>query len=135
MKILIADDSKVVSDRLVEIVSEVPGVEIAGRARTAGESLQYIRVLKPNVIILDLEMAGDSGLDVLRAIKMDRRNITTIVMTNSSSLPFREACRRAGAEYFLDKSDDFDELDSIMRRILEQASSQDHHSFPQKKTA
>jgi DNA-binding NarL/FixJ family response regulator len=135
MKVLVADDSRVVADRIIEIVRELPNVEVVGRAHNAGETLQSLRVLKPEVLILDLEMSGDSGLDVLRAIKTDRRPIVTIVMTNSSSIPFREACRRAGAEYFLDKSDDFEELDSIVREILYHASLGEAASFPHKKTA
>lgn len=135
MRVLVADDSKVVADRIIEIVRELPGIEIVGRAHSAAESLHCLRVLQPEVLILDLEMSGDSGLDVLRAIKADRRPVVTIVMTNSSSVPFREACRRAGAEYFLDKSDDFDKLDSIVKGIVYRTSLDRAICFPQKKTA
>ena len=118
MRILIADDSKPITDRLTEMLNDLPGIDVAGCARTAGECLQFIRITKPDVLLLDLEMCGSNGLDVLRSIQPGRGEITTIVLTNSASAPFREACRKAGAAYFLDKSNELGDLEKILTQLI-----------------
>lgn len=121
MKVLIADDSVMVIDRIMEILRELPGLEIAGCAKDANETLQLVGQLDPQVIILDLEMPGGSALDVLRAIKAGRPHIVAIVLTNSASIPFRKACTTVGAEFFLDKSYEFDQLRGILAQIVQSA--------------
>ncbi len=69
MKILIVDDSIVVRDRIVEMLSGITGVEIAGEATNSIEAIHMVNKLKPDVVTLDIRIPGESGIEVLKKIK------------------------------------------------------------------
>jgi DNA-binding NarL/FixJ family response regulator len=58
MRLFIADDSKVVRERLSALLSELDSVEIFGQARAVQEAISSIRELKPDLVILDIKMPG-----------------------------------------------------------------------------
>ena len=69
MKVLVADDSTLVRERLVALISELEDVELVSQASNAGEALMMVRHSRPDVVILDIRMPGVNGLQVLEAIK------------------------------------------------------------------
>jgi|SRR5436190_11545493 DNA-binding NarL/FixJ family response regulator len=104
MKILVIDDSSRLRKQIIGLLSELNGIEIIGQAHSAMDAFNAIREMKPDVLTLDIHMAGGSGLDVLRKIKQEDGAPFVIMLTNHSSLPFRKSCMEAGANFFLDKS-------------------------------
>jgi two-component system response regulator DevR len=69
IKVFIADDSLIVREHLVTMLDELAGIEIVGQAGTVTEAISAIRILQPDVVILDIRMPGGSGIDVLENIK------------------------------------------------------------------
>jgi two-component system, NarL family, response regulator DevR len=149
MRLLIVEDSPIVAERLMELLVDVPGLEIAGSAGDVDATVRLIARVNPDAILLDLQIDGGTGLDVLRAAKASKRNIAVIVLTNSVLEPFRQACLDAGADYFLDKSNEFQQLPAILaqidgesrlalRRDVEPADPQQHDlassTFPVRRT-
>jgi DNA-binding NarL/FixJ family response regulator len=122
MKVFIADDSKIVVDRLADLLRDVRGVEVAGQAGDALEAVRCIRQVNPDAVILDLQMPGGSGLDVLRAIRPDHPGLYVLICTNYAYPQFREECLSAGANYFLDKSSEFEKIPDILRELLGKVS-------------
>jgi DNA-binding NarL/FixJ family response regulator len=114
MKVLIADDSKVVVERLADLLRDVAGLEVIGKAGDAPQAILSIRQMNPDAVILDLQMPGGSGLDVLRAVRPDHPNMFVLVCTNYPYPQFREECLAAGADFFLDKSTEFEKLPVIL---------------------
>jgi DNA-binding NarL/FixJ family response regulator len=123
LKIFIADDSAIVRERLVTMLTELNGVEIVGQAETVSEAIAAIDNLKPDVVILDIRMPGGSGLDVLQHIKQTQPAPRVIVLTNYPYPAYRQKCLQAGADYFLDKSTEFDQIQALFERF-KQASFQ-----------
>jgi DNA-binding NarL/FixJ family response regulator len=121
MKVLIADDSFVVVERLVDILQQIRGLELVGRASDFPEATQWIERLNPDVVILDLQMPKGSGLEMLRAVKSARPNTRVIVLTNFAYPQYRKRCLDAGADFFLDKSTDFQKIPEIFEGLLENA--------------
>jgi DNA-binding NarL/FixJ family response regulator len=119
MKIFIADDSMVVVERLVDLLDEVPGAQLVGQAGDVPEAVRGIQEMKPDAIILDLQMPGGSGLDVLRAIRMDYPDLYVLICTNYPYPQYREECLTAGANFFLDKSAEFEKIPAILRELIE----------------
>ena len=66
MKVFVADDSAVLRERVIEMLSDLPGIEIIGHAQDVSETLTAIKKLNPDVVILDIRMPGGSGMDVLQ---------------------------------------------------------------------
>ena len=69
MKVFIVDDSAEGRERLVAMLSAIKGIEIIGQAEDALEAIIRIRDCKPDALILDIRMAGMSGIDVLERVK------------------------------------------------------------------
>ena len=118
MKILIADDSTVVRDRLVTLLTDVNGIEVVGQAKDATEARNLAEELRPDVAILDLRMPKGSGADVLRDIKKLDPTPKVIVLTNYPHPENRKKCIDRGADYFFDKSTEFKKVVSVLRGML-----------------
>ena len=115
--IFIADDSLVIRERLVTMLEELSSVEIVGQAGTVAETSSAIRELQPDVVILDLRMPGGSGIDVLYKIKQDGVETVVIILTNYTFAGYRQKCMDAGANFFLDKSIEFDQIPKLIELI------------------
>ncbi|MCI0744379.1 MAG: response regulator transcription factor [Verrucomicrobia subdivision 3 bacterium] len=113
--VFIADDSAIIRERLVALLADAPNVTVAGQAGSASEAIGGIQRLKPDIVVLDISMRGGSGLRVLEVIKKESPSPLVIMFTNLDHPLYRERCLRAGADYFLDKSNSFQRLIDIVR--------------------
>ena len=118
MKILIADDSLVVRDRLVSLLTEVHGIEVVAQAKDAMEARSLAAKLRPHVAILDIRMPNGSGADVLRDIKKLNPTPKVIILTNYPHPENRKKCIERGADYFFDKSTEFKKVVAVLRGML-----------------
>lgn len=119
MKVFVADNSALLRKQIIGVLSELSGVEIVGEAQAAPEALRAIRERRPDVVTLDIQMSDGGGMDVLKNIKRDGSAPVVIVLTNSTSPPYRKSSAEAGADFFLDKSTEFKEVRRIMQILLE----------------
>ena len=117
IKVFIADDSLIVREHLVTMLDELAGIEIVGQAENAAEAISAIGQLQPDVVILDIRMPGGSGIDVLRHIKQDEAAPMVIILTNYPYPGYRQKCLNAGADFFLDKSTEFDQIPELFERL------------------
>jgi DNA-binding NarL/FixJ family response regulator len=116
-QVFIVDDSPVVRDRLANLISELPNVEVVGQADIAFEAINSIRRLRPTVVVLDISMPGGSGMYVLESIKKDQPNPLIIMLTNFANDQYRQKCLRLGADYFFDKSTEFERVTEVLRMM------------------
>jgi len=122
MRVFIVDDSSVIVERLTRLLSEVPGVEFVGHATDVPQAVQRVLEILPDALVLDLHMPGGSGLDVLRAIRPVQPSLRVLVFTNYPQEEYRQECMAAGADYFLDKSTEFEKIPSILRELMQKES-------------
>jgi DNA-binding NarL/FixJ family response regulator len=117
VRVIVVDDSPAVRARLVAMLCELPGVDVVAEAWDGGEALHLVRIHAPDVVILDLNMPGVSGLEALSHIKAPPSPPLVIVLTNHPQERYRLACERVGADFFFDKSRDFDRVASTVAAI------------------
>jgi DNA-binding NarL/FixJ family response regulator len=118
MRVYIVDDSSVVVERLRDLLEEVPGAVCVGQASDVPQAVRGIREVNPDALILDLQMPGGTGLDVLRAIRADHPHLHILVCTNYPYAQYREECLSAGADFFLDKSAEFGKIPAILSDLI-----------------
>jgi YesN/AraC family two-component response regulator len=114
---LIVDDSAVIRRRLVSMLSEIPGVQLAGEASGAVEGAELIRSEQPDVVILDIRMPDRSGIGLLEDIKHDPERPTIIILTNYPYAAYQKRCMELGASHFFDKTTEFTELETVVREL------------------
>ncbi|MBW1936625.1 MAG: response regulator transcription factor [Deltaproteobacteria bacterium] len=117
MRVLIADDSDLLRTRLAGILSEIEGIEIVGEAKNATDALEFIRKLKPDVVILDVRMEGN-GIYILENVKKENIVVKTIIFTNYPYLQYRKKCLDAGADYFFYKAIEFQKLIFTLKKLI-----------------
>ena len=117
--VFIVDDSNALREQLAKMISEIKGVKISGQAQNVAQAIEGIRNLKPGLVILDIQIPGGSGIDVLRTIKQDGYPIVVLMLTNHPHPQYRKKCMELGADYFLDKSRDIDKVRQILRHFFE----------------
>jgi DNA-binding NarL/FixJ family response regulator len=83
---------------------------VAGQADTPQSSIDGILGTRPDVVVLDVQLEGGSGLQVLRAIREVAPSIGFVVFSNSSGPAYRKRYLGEGADSFLDKTTEFDQL-------------------------
>ena len=121
MRVLIADDSEVIVQRLIALLTHVKGVEIVDQVGTVEETREAVQRLRPDAVILDMQMPGGSGIDVLESMKKDRLMSTVIVLTNHPYAPYRKKCLQVGAKFFLDKSSEFEKVGEVLQGLIREA--------------
>ena len=117
LRVFISDDSASVRERLVAMALDLPEVDVVGQAEDAPGSVDAIRQTVPDVVILDIRMPGGSGIEVLRRLKRMTPAPAVIMLTNFAYEQYRAKCRAAGADFFLDKSTEFDQIPRALEQV------------------
>ena len=113
--VFLVEDSLAIRARLAATIRGVEGAELVGEAGTVGAAIDGIRATHPGAVILDLQLEDGSGLEVLRAVRPGSPELHVAVLTNYATDQHRRACIDAGAEFFLDKSSDFQRIREIVQ--------------------
>jgi DNA-binding NarL/FixJ family response regulator len=123
-KVFLVDDSSMVRERLAAFISDLPNVEVIGQAERAAEAIRRIRDLKPDVVVLDISIPGGSGLQVLQAVKKHNPPPLVIMLTNFAHEQYRRRCQQLGADYFFDKSSEFEKVMEVLQELATGSLSQ-----------
>jgi len=115
---LIIDDSEIIRDRLAEILIEINGVKEVGKAASAGVGLTLATTTKPLLVVLDISMPDICGIEILEKIKKIEPAPVIAVLTNYPYPSYRSRCLELGADYFFDKSSEFNEIKYIMKELI-----------------
>jgi DNA-binding NarL/FixJ family response regulator len=100
-RVLIVDDHPMVREGLRSMLAG-PEIEIVGEAATAEEALARAAELRPDVVLLDIQLADADGLAVLRRLKATMPQVSVLIVTMHASGEFvREAVRSGAAGYVL----------------------------------
>jgi DNA-binding NarL/FixJ family response regulator len=122
MRLFIADDSEILRVRLVDMLSEIEGIEIIGQAQESLDAIESIQKLNPQVVILDIRMPRINSIKVLKAIKKDDQSPTVIIFTNYPYPQYRKRCMDLGADFFFDKSTEFEKLFDTVKYLTHDCS-------------
>lgn len=110
MKIVVVEDSSLVLDNLIEILSSYPGLSVIGHARGEDEAYALILSSTPDVVLLDLELSPGSGIKLLKRIRAAGLLTRVLVFTNQPADPYQPICLEAGADAYFEKNGDLNDL-------------------------
>ena len=121
MNIFVVEDAPEIRTRLIAMIRLVSGVNVVGEADSVNAAIAGILGSATDTLLLDLQLRDGSGLDVLTRVKQARPELHVIVLTNFATQQYRQASLAAGADFCLDKSQDFGLVPGILRNWIEAA--------------
>jgi DNA-binding NarL/FixJ family response regulator len=102
-KLLIVEDHAEFRKAMRSLLSSsLPSVRIE-EAAEGEEALRKVKQFRPNLIFMDIELPGKSGLVITKEAKELHPEIVVVILSNYDSPEYREAAHRRGADYFLSK--------------------------------
>lgn len=119
LKILIADDHKILRDGLINMIEKFPNFKVVGEATNGREALNLAQSLNPDVVIMDVSMDGLNGLDATRQIVQHSSKIKVIGLSMHSNKNFILGMFKAGAYGYLLKDSDSSELIDAIKTVAQ----------------
>lgn len=118
LKVMIVDDEPYVREGLKYIIDwEENGFEICGDAKDGDEAYSKIQTMKPNIVLMDIQMSGKLGIDVIKEITEQEIDTKFIVITGYSDFEYAKRSIKYGVEEYLLKPIDEEELLNIVLKI------------------
>jgi DNA-binding NarL/FixJ family response regulator len=118
MHILIADDHAVVRRGLKDILTDaLPGAEFS-EAANGDEVLRHLAARNASLLLLDINMPGRSGIDILRDVKHDYPRLPVIILSGHPEEQYAVRCLKAGAAAYINKDGAPEELALAIKKIL-----------------
>lgn len=113
-KVFIVEDAPLIRESLRELLSEIKAVTVVGDAETPRDAIAGILRTQPDYVVLDYQLLGGTGVEVLRAVRPEAPRIVFVVLTNHPNPQYRRVCLDAGASFFFDKSTEFDKIKDVI---------------------
>ncbi len=117
MRIFIVEDSIILRGRMMVNISQFPNMQICGISGVASEALEMIEKQKPDIAIIDIRIFGGNGMDILKRAKEINPSMIALVLTNYPYPEYRERCKELGADYFFDKSTEFEKAFEVIASL------------------
>ena len=121
LTVFIADDSEPVADMLTELISAPGRIEVIGVGATEEAAIESIRSMRPDVVVLDLQLKTGSGTNVIRAVRaIDDLARTRLMVTSNHTAPqLKAGCLELGADGYFDKVKELGALAAALTALAE----------------
>lgn len=104
------------------LLSDVGMLEMIGEAGNVQQAIEQIEKKTPDVVILDIRIPGGNGIDVLKKIGKKDRIPVVIMLTNYPYAQYKRKCMDAGADFFFDKSKEFEKVAEVLSGYVQKTS-------------
>jgi DNA-binding NarL/FixJ family response regulator len=117
IRIVLADDHAILRDGLSQAFQQEEGMEIVGQASDGHSAVERARELKPDIVVMDINMPNLNGIEATREIRREAPGVRVIALSMHSAKPCVKEIYRAGASAYLVKNCGFDELARAVRTV------------------
>jgi DNA-binding NarL/FixJ family response regulator len=119
IEVVLVEDSKPMRDRVVASLAAVNGLGVIRQAGDVPAGLRLLELSEPDVLILDIELPGANGIDLLK-IARRRAYASLIIMFSIHDHPMmRQKCLDLGADFYFHKLNDFERVAEVCRDLVE----------------
>ena len=114
MKILLVDVYTLTREILTHIISDIDECEIVGEAGSPEEAVKAIHELKPDRVILDVDMPEGKSLDIVKKIKNTSAQVKIIVCSGNPNLMHKKLCGELDVDAYMEISHDFKKIQELL---------------------
>lgn len=124
LRVFIADDSAPVAEMLTELIHTPGKVDVIGVGDTESGTIESIHAMKPDVVVLDLQLKTGSGTNVIKAVRANAElaHVRLMVTSNHASPQMRAGCLQLGADGYFDKVKEISDLTATISRLAAERS-------------
>jgi DNA-binding NarL/FixJ family response regulator len=119
-RILIVDDHSIVREGLMRVLDGVPDLMVCAQAESAAQALEAARVSRPDLVVVDISLGGESGLELIKDFKARYPRLPVLVHSMHDETLYAERCLRAGAKGYVMKQAPTERLLLGIRQVLRQ---------------
>ncbi len=119
IRILIVDDHPLVRSGLAQLIGDCADLEVCGEAGNMAEALTQIESTQPDLAIIDLSLAGGSGLDLIERIRSRHKDLLMLVASMHDETLYAERVLAAGARGYINKQEAQDRIIQAIRQVLD----------------
>jgi len=116
--VFIVDDHELLRQGLVQLIEHEPDLSVCGEAEEAAAALRLISKTSPDIVIVDLSLKEGDGIELIKAIKAEQRDLPILVLTMHDEPFYAERALRAGALGYLTKQEAGEKVLIAIRRLL-----------------
>ena len=118
VKILLADDHRIMRDGLRSLIEKQPGLEVVAEGETGRAAIKLTRKVKPDVIVMDINMPDLNGIDATRQIVAELPGTKILAFSMHTDHQFVSGALKAGVAGYLQKDTAFEELAQAIRTVV-----------------
>ena len=116
LSILIVDDNMNFVNRMISLIEELDNIKSINVAGNYDEACRILDEQEYDMLLLDINLPGKNGLDLLKKVKHNLPKCEVIMITNHADEYYRQQCRELGASHFLDKTIEFGQVPEIIAK-------------------
>jgi len=117
--VFLVDDHPLVRQGLAQIINGETDLEVIGEAEDASKALHLIETKQPDLVIVDISLRGNNGLELIKNIKAILPNLPILVFSMHDETVYAQRALRAGARAYVMKQESADKILLAMRRIID----------------
>ena len=122
INILIADDHALIREGLKKILNSEPDMTVVGEANNVAELFKALERLVVNIVLLDITMPGESGLDALKELRQKYPHVPVLILSFHPEHRFAVRALKAGAAGYLTKESAAEEVVQAIRKVIQRAA-------------
>jgi DNA-binding NarL/FixJ family response regulator len=126
VRILIADDHELMRRGLRSILATRPDWEVCGEAVDGSDAIEKTKLLRPDILVLDISMPRGNGLEVARAVRRDFPQTQVIILSQYEESEMRPYALEAGARGYVSKSEASRQLLAAIESLIADKSFAAH---------
>ncbi len=117
LRILIVDDSNVIRQSLKKLLQIIEGVSVIDEAKDVPETIEILNKNSYDAVVLDINLPSGPGINLIREIKERTPQTIVMMLTNYTAAQYVEKCKTEGADFFFDKTTEFDRVSIVLENL------------------
>lgn len=117
IKVLVADDHDLVRMGITRMLDDHPEIQVVGEASDGDSTVQQVRALMPDVVLIDVNMPNIDGVEATRRIKQYNPDIKVLAVSSLSAQPYPSMLLKAGVNGYITKGTPLDEMIFAIKKV------------------
>ena len=118
-RVLIIDDHPTFRHGITAMINAEDDLEVCGEAANAPTGLERMRLLNPDIVVLDISLPGSNGIELLKSIRAESPNLPMLVLSMHDESLYAARALRAGALGYVMKAEAMDSILGAIRKVAQ----------------